>query len=65
MPRLTWEHPVHGEEKVVYGDKTYADAEKKVNYEAAGIEWRVNRKASRGRTLNIKSCYAAPPSSRC
>jgi IS5 family transposase len=43
---------LHGEESVVYGDKAYASAERQANAEQAGIEWRVNRKAKRGRKLN-------------
>jgi IS5 family transposase len=30
---------VHGEEEAVYGDKAYANAEKKEDYEASGVEW--------------------------
>lgn len=44
---------IHGEELVVYGDKAYASAEKKDHYESQGVEWRVNRKAKRGKKLNI------------
>ena len=44
---------VHGDEEVVYGDKAYANAEKKAEYEESGIEWRINRKARRGKKLNI------------
>jgi IS5 family transposase len=39
---------LHGEERAVYGDKAYASAEKKREYEGKGIEWCVKRKASRG-----------------
>ena len=42
---------MHGEERVVYGDKAYASKDRQANYEAAGIEWRVNRKARRGKKL--------------
>lgn len=44
---------LHGEERVVYGDKAYAGAERQAQYQQRGVEWRVNRKARRGRKLNI------------
>ena len=44
---------VHGEEQVVYGDKAYADAGKQARFEASGVEWRINRKGSNRRKLNI------------
>lgn len=44
---------VHGKEKAVYGDKAYASAERKKAYEAKGINWRVNRKAARGKSLGF------------
>ncbi len=47
------EELVHGEEQVIYGDKAYTDAEKKAEFEACGVEWRVNRKGSPRRKLNI------------
>lgn len=43
---------LHGEEAVVYGDKAYADETRKNAHEAQGVEWRVNRKARRGKKLN-------------
>lgn len=43
---------LHGEEEAIYGDKAYANDEEKQKAEAAGIEWRVNRKANRGKKLN-------------
>lgn len=43
---------LHGEEQAVYGDKAYANADKQAQAEANGINWRVSRKASRGRKLN-------------
>ena len=43
---------IHGEESVVYGDKAYASSGKQAEYEAADIEWRINRKAKRGKKLN-------------
>lgn len=42
---------LHGEEKVVYGDKAYAGEERKKDYEGRGIEWCVKRKAGRGQQL--------------
>jgi transposase, IS5 family len=42
---------LHGEEQAVYGDKAYASEGKKLEYEARGIEWRVNRKANRWQQL--------------
>jgi IS5 family transposase len=43
---------LHGDEEAVYGDKAYADAKKRTKAEADGVDWRVNRKASRGRKLS-------------
>jgi IS5 family transposase len=42
---------LHGEEQAVYGDKAYASEGKKLEYEANGIEWCINRKAHRGQQL--------------
>jgi transposase, IS5 family len=42
---------LHGEEQAVYGDKAYANEEKKKEYEARGVKWCVNRKANRGHQL--------------
>ena len=42
---------LHGEEEAVYGDKAYAGEDRKKDCEARGIEWRVKRKAARGRQL--------------
>lgn len=47
------EELVHGDELVVYGDKAYADAKKQARFEESGVEWRVNRKGSNRRKLNI------------
>ena len=44
---------VHGEEEIIYGDKAYSDARKKEEFEAQGKTWRINRKAKRGKKLNI------------
>jgi IS5 family transposase len=43
---------VHGEEDEVYGDKAYADEERKQQMESQGLTWRVSRKANRGKKLN-------------
>ncbi len=43
---------VHGEEDEVYGDKAYADEDRKQQMESQGVTWRVSRKAKRGRKLN-------------
>ena len=42
---------LHGDEAVIYGDKAYVDAQRQEDAEAEGIEWRVLRKAKRGRKL--------------
>lgn len=47
-----FEECIHGEEETLYGDKAYANDERKQAAEAQGISWRVNRKARRGRKLN-------------
>lgn len=42
---------VHGDEEVIYGDKAYSNEEKKKEYEAKGINWRVNLRGCRWRKL--------------
>ena len=42
---------LHGDEQVLYGDKAYADAQRQQEAQAQGLEWRVHRKATRGRKL--------------
>ena len=42
---------LHGEEEAVYGDKAYAGEARQKECEARGIEWRVKRKAYRGKQL--------------
>ena len=42
---------LHGEEEVIYGDKAYVSADRQQEAESEGIEWRVHRKATRGRKL--------------
>lgn len=43
---------LHGDEQVIYGDKAYADAQRQADAQAEGVEWRVLRKAKRGKKLN-------------
>jgi IS5 family transposase len=43
---------LHGKERTIYGDKAYADQTRKEQAEANDIEWRVLRKARRGKRLN-------------
>ena len=43
---------VHGEEEVLYGDKAYVSADRQQQAESDGVEWRVLRKANRGRRLS-------------
>ena len=40
---------LHGDEEVLYGDKAYVDAQRQQDAQAEGIQWRVLRKAKRGR----------------
>ena len=42
---------LHGDEQVVYGDKAYVDAQRQADAQEAGVEWRVLRKAQRGKKL--------------
>jgi len=46
------EELIHGKETELYGDKAYANAQRKEAYEAGGVTWRINRKAKRGKNLN-------------
>ena len=41
-----------GEERAIYGDKAYSNEARKQSTEAQGVNWRVNRKAQRGKRLN-------------
>ena len=43
---------LHGEEAVIYGDKAYASEGRRQAAVARDIDWRVNRKARRGKRLN-------------
>lgn len=42
---------LHGDERAIYGDKAYANNEKRDLHKANGVAWRVNVKAARGREL--------------
>jgi len=42
---------LHGDETEVYGDKAYASAKRKQEFEEQGITCRINRKARRGKKL--------------
>ncbi len=42
---------LHGKEKAIYGDKTYADDKRRQKAQSEGVTWRVHRKAKRGRRL--------------
>lgn len=44
---------LNGKELVVYGDSAYSSKNKKLEYEAKGIEWHVNSKGCRWRHLDI------------
>lgn len=44
---------MHGKEQSIYGDKAYADKQKKMDFEDEGKTWRINRKAKCGKKLNI------------
>lgn len=46
-----FEELIHGEEKTIYGDKAYANAQRRYELQDAGVCCRINRKASRGRKL--------------
>ena len=43
---------LYGEEQAIYGDKAYANDVKRNAALADGVDWRVNRKARRGRKLS-------------
>ena len=43
---------LHGKEAVIYGDKAYASEERRQAAVDRGVDWRVSRKASRGKRLN-------------
>ena len=43
---------LHGEERAIYGDKAYASEARQQEADSRGVDWRVNRKARRGKKLN-------------
>jgi len=45
---------LHGEERAVYVDKDYANAEKSQEFESQSIEWHVDRKGTKGHPLTQK-----------
>jgi len=45
---------LHGEEQALYGDKAYWKDEDRRSFEAAGVRYRVNRRATSGSPLNWK-----------
>lgn len=51
---VEFENLLHGEEEVVYGDSAYANAPRREEFEAAGVKWRVARKAYSGHPLSEK-----------
>jgi IS5 family transposase len=46
---------LHGEEKVIFGDKAYASKERKQYFESQGIRWRVARQGQRCHPLSKKA----------
>lgn len=46
------EELLHGQEKVIYGDRAYIDEEKRQEYEAAGVRWRIQRRGRRNAPLS-------------
>ena len=52
---VVMEDCLHGEEQAIYGDKAYASEERQQAAESQGIDWRVNRKARRGRKLTVRT----------
>jgi transposase, IS5 family len=43
---------LHGAERAIYGDKAYADEEKRRHHARRGVRWRVAKKAKRGQALS-------------
>ena len=43
---------LHGDERVIYGDKGYVSEERREAAERSGKTWRVSRRSNRGRKLN-------------
>ena len=48
------EELLHGQEKVIYGDRAYIDQEKQQAYEAAGVRWRIQRRGRRNAPLSVR-----------
>lgn len=46
---------LHGAERAVYGDKAYADEEKRWHHTRRGVRWRVAKKAKRGQALSERA----------
>lgn len=46
------EELLHGQEKVIYGDRAYVDQEKQQDFAAAGVLWGINRRARRNAPLS-------------
>lgn len=45
---------LHGQEQVVYGDRAYIDEQKRQDFEAQGVRWRIQRRANRNAPLSDK-----------
>ena len=45
---------LHGDEEEIYGDKAYANQDRKAEFEERGVKWCVSKKASRGQSLSKK-----------
>jgi transposase, IS5 family len=45
---------LHGQEQVVYGDRAYIDEQKRQDFEAQGVRWRIQRRARRNAPLSDK-----------
>ena len=46
------EELLHGKEKVIYGDRAYINEEKRQDYEAEGVRWRIQRRGRRNAPLS-------------
>lgn len=45
---------LHGQEQVLYGDRAYIDEQKRQDFEAQGVRWRIQRRARRNAPLSDK-----------
>ena len=52
MIACVMEDLLHGDERVIYGDKGYVSEERREAAERSGKTWRVSRRSNRGRKLN-------------